>query len=43
MIEKWSYDALGNILTHATSTLGGGWATDHVHLRRQHRKPHRKP
>ena len=27
MIEKWSYDALGNILTDATTTLSGGWAT----------------
>ena len=27
MIEKWSYDCLGNILTDATTTLGGGWAT----------------
>jgi RHS repeat-associated protein len=26
MIEKWSYDALGNILTDATTTLSG-WAT----------------
>ena len=27
MIEKWSYDSLGNILTDATTTLSGGWAT----------------
>lgn len=27
MIEKWSYDALGSILTDATTTLSGGWAT----------------
>ena len=27
MIEKWGYDALGNILTDATTTLSGGWAT----------------
>jgi hypothetical protein len=27
MTERWTYDALGNILTDATSTLNGTFAT----------------